>query len=157
MRKARWLSETEQTAWRAYREMQLLLNAAIARDLVDLGLSDADYDVLSTLSEAQNHRSRVTDLANDLLWSSSRISHHLGRMEKRGLIKRKSSVEDGRGANVELTHAGLRLIEEVAPGHVESVRRRFLDPLDAADLRALTEIAHSVSAHLRSGASQAQN
>ena len=52
MASTRWLTAPQERAWRRYRRMRTLLDLQIARDLHrDSGLSEADYDVLSTLSE----------------------------------------------------------------------------------------------------------
>ncbi|MGO1341648.1 MAG: MarR family transcriptional regulator, partial [Cellulosimicrobium funkei] len=73
----RWLSPDEERAWRAYRRMQTVLPVALARDLaLDSGLSEPDYDVLSTLSEQTGHRWQLRELADRMLWSRSRLSHH---------------------------------------------------------------------------------
>jgi DNA-binding MarR family transcriptional regulator len=99
MAEPRWLDDTEARAWRGYRRMHALLDLQIARDLAaDSGLSETDYDVLSNLSEAAEHQLRLTDLAADMLWSKSRLSHHLTRMQQRGLIRREGSPDDARSA-----------------------------------------------------------
>src|SRR5438874_11820901 len=99
MARVKWLTPKQERAWRAYRRMRTLLDLQLARDLAeDAGLSEADYDVLSTLSEVSTHRWRASDLARRLLWSTSRLAHHVGRMERRGLVHRENSEEDGRGA-----------------------------------------------------------
>src|SRR5215213_9422443 len=118
-----WLTGEEDRAWRAYRRMKVLLDAQLARDLVDgSGLSEPDYDVLSNLSEIEGERWRITELAARMQWSKSRLSHHLDRMEQRGLVRREECGTDGRGAFVVLTAGGRRAIEQAAPGHVASVR-----------------------------------
>src|SRR5579875_3949840 len=95
----RWLSAEEARAWLGYRRMRALLDLQVTRDLArDSGLSDADYDVLSNVSEADEHRLRLGDLAAHMLWSKSRLSHHLTRMEQRGLLARQDVPSDGRGA-----------------------------------------------------------
>ena len=105
----RWLDADEDRAWRAYRRMRLLLDAQISRDLAqDSGLSEPDYDVLSNLSEAEEHRWRLNELAARMLWSRSRLSHHIARMEQRGLVRREECASDARGAFVVLTEGGLR-------------------------------------------------
>src|SRR5579864_681055 len=103
MSEPRWLSESEERAWRRYRRMRALLDLQLSRDLARDGLSEPDYDVLSTLSEAEGDRWRVTEFARRLLWDQSRLSHHLSRMEKRGLVAREDCTTDGRGAFVILT------------------------------------------------------
>ncbi|WP_411079302.1 MarR family winged helix-turn-helix transcriptional regulator [Streptomyces sp. cmx-18-6] len=141
----RWLSDREQRAWQAYRRMFLLLNAQVSRDLArDSSLSDADYDVLSNLGSRPEHRGRVSEIADRMLWSRSRLSHHLARMEQRGLLVREECATDGRGAVVVLTEEGLRAIEDAAGPHVESVRRYFIDLLTPEQIDAFAEIGETV-------------
>src|SRR6266568_2796133 len=86
---ARWLTEPEAHAWLAFRRMNLLVNAQINRDLAqEAGLSEPDYDVLSNLT-ASDGRRRLTELADRMLWSKSRLSHHITRMQARGLVTRE--------------------------------------------------------------------
>src|SRR5262249_41653559 len=123
-----WLNDPEMRAWRGYRRMFLLLNPAVNRHLRrDLGLSEPDYDVLSNLSEAPDHRGRLSELATRMLWSQSRLSHHISRMEGRGLVTREECKTDARGSVVVLTKQGQRALEKAAPHHVESVRKHIID------------------------------
>jgi DNA-binding MarR family transcriptional regulator len=145
----RWLTPAEDRAWRGYRRMRTLLDLRLARDLAaDSGLSEADYDVLSTLSEAPGDRWRASELAARLLWSSSRLAHHVGRMERRGLVARAAVDSDGRGAEVVLTARGRQVLEEAAPKHLESVRRRLVDLLTPAEVDTLAAIAAKVVRNL---------
>lgn len=149
MDEPRWLDEAEDRAWRGYMRMRTLVNARIVRDLGrEAGLSEPDYDVLSTLSEIEGRRWRLQELAAHMAWSKSRLSHHITRMEQRGLVTRQECTADGRGAFVALTDAGLRAIEAAAPGHVASVRRHFVDGLTGEQLDALAEIVETVLGHL---------
>jgi DNA-binding MarR family transcriptional regulator len=148
----RWLTAPQQRAWRRYRRMRALLDLQIARDLSqDSGLSEADYDVLSTLSESPDGRWRAGDLAARLLWSTSRLAHHVGRMEHRGLIARQSSADDGRAALISLTDHGWATLKEAAPLHVASVRRHMMDLLTAGEAATLSTIAGKVISHLAGG------
>jgi DNA-binding MarR family transcriptional regulator len=143
-----WLTGDEQRAWRAYRRMVLLVDSAVARDLSrDTGLSMPDYLVLSTLSESAGHRRRLTDLAVRMQWSPSRLSHHVTRMEQRGLVTRADCSEDLRAAYVELTDAGWDAIRSAAPDHVASVRGHLIDLLDADEIAALASIGEKVAKH----------
>jgi DNA-binding MarR family transcriptional regulator len=145
----RWLDEAEDRAWRGYRRMRTLLDARILRDLArEAGLSGPDYDVLSHVSEAPGRRARLGELAERMAWSKSRLSHHLTRMERRGLVARQDCPSDGRGAFVVLTEAGFRVIQAAAPGHVASVRRHFIDLLSRDQLDVLTRITDTVVGHL---------
>jgi DNA-binding MarR family transcriptional regulator len=146
---SRWLDQAEDRAWRGYMRMRTLLHARILRDLArEAGLSGPDYDVLSHVSESPGRRSRLGELAERMAWSRSRLSHHLNRMERRGLVTREDCPSDGRGAFVVLTDAGFGVIQEAAPGHVASVRRHFIDLLSREQLDALTSITDTVVGHL---------
>jgi DNA-binding MarR family transcriptional regulator len=147
-----WLDETEARAWRGYMRMRTLLHAQILRELArEAGLSGPDYDVLSNVSEAPGRRARLGDLAARMAWSRSRLSHHITRMERRGLVTREDCTSDGRGAFVVLTDAGWRAIRGAAPGHVASVRRHFIDLLSREQLDALAEISRTVVRELGGG------
>jgi DNA-binding MarR family transcriptional regulator len=149
MDEPRWLTADEDRAWRGYRRMHLLLDLQVSRDLMrDSGLSDADYDVLSTLSETEGHRLRLTELADHMLWSKSRLSHHTVRMQQRGLVVREDPPDDGRGSLVVLTRQGLRTIQKAAPPHVASVRQNLIDLLTAKELAALDAISRKVIGQL---------
>lgn len=149
MVKARWLDAEQERAWRRYRRMRTLLDLQIARDLKqDSGLSEADYDVLSTLSEAPGGQWRAGDLAARLLWSTSRLAHQVGRMEQRGLVQRRTTDDDARGAIVGLTSPGWSTLRAAARPHVASVRRNLIDLLTPAEVRALDRIAGKVVTHL---------
>lgn len=145
MGETRWLTLEQEHAWRHYRRMRTLLDLAISRDLrADSGLSNADYDVLSTLSEGESGSWRARDLASRLLWSTSRLSHQVGRMESRGLVRRTGVDDDARGARLALTPAGRRTLKAAAPKHVASVRRHIVDLLSPAEVRTLGAIAARV-------------
>ena len=144
----RWLTDDEQRAWRAYRRMVLLVDAEVARELArDNGLSMPDYQVLSTLSESAELRCRLSELATNMQWSASRLSHHVSRMEQRGLVKRADCASDARGAYVVVTDQGMDAIRRAAPDHVASVRRHLIDLLSPEQIAALTELGETVIAH----------
>ncbi|HEX6872622.1 MAG TPA: MarR family winged helix-turn-helix transcriptional regulator [Micromonosporaceae bacterium] len=145
----RWLDEDEARAWRGYRRMRALLDLQLARELMrESGLSEPDYDVLSTLSETPGHQMRLTELAATMLWSKSRLSHHISRMCQRGLVDRAECLGDARGSVVVLTPTGLRMIEEAAPGHVASVRRHMIDLMEPDEIATLAAFSQRIVAHL---------
>ena len=99
MTDTRWLDEREATAWRRLRQLGGPLNAVLNRQLAeDSGLSMADYEVLVVLSEAPDLRLRARELGRAIGWEKGRLSHHIGRMERRGLVSRETARGDGRGA-----------------------------------------------------------
>jgi DNA-binding MarR family transcriptional regulator len=151
MTEPRWLDPSEQRAWRGYLRMQGQLSARLNRPLQqDSELSLADFDVLVALTDLPEERMRVLELARVLQWEKSRVSHHVGRMEKRGLVVREECRDDGRGAFVVLTPAGRRAIESAAPPHVDTVRRLVFDSLSPEQVDALAAIAAKVLTNLES-------
>lgn len=143
-----WLDDDEARAWRAYNRMRGLLEQRIERDLADDGLSGADYTVLVVLSETAEHRIRLHELAELTLWSRSRLSHHLARMERRGLVRREAHPTNQRALDAVLTHQGLAAIEAAAPHHVRSVRRNLIDLLSADEIELLADLSERVVDHL---------
>ncbi|WP_431878956.1 MarR family winged helix-turn-helix transcriptional regulator [Micromonospora marina] len=149
MDEPRWLDAQEDRAWRGYRRMRRLLDLELARELMqDAGLSEPDYDVLSDLSETPEQRLRLSELADRMLWSRSRLSHHISRMQQRGLVTREECATDGRGSVVVLTPAGRQAVEAAAPGHVAAVRRHLIDRLTPAEVAALGTLSQRVIEHL---------
>jgi DNA-binding MarR family transcriptional regulator len=126
-----WLTDEEQQAWRATIQLSQLLMRQLDRDLTAHGLNSRDYEILVELSEAPDHRLRMTDLADATSQSRSRLSHQITRMEKRALVRRDDCEGDKRGTFAVLTKAGFEAIERVAPYHVENVRRHYIDRLTA--------------------------
>ncbi|MGX7674507.1 MarR family winged helix-turn-helix transcriptional regulator [Plantactinospora sp. DSM 117369] len=137
----RWLSPDEERAWRAFLRVMVTVQTGTARDLAAIGLSESDYEVLSTLSERPGHTSTLGEQADKMGWSRSRLSRHATRMEARGLLRRTPDPTDGRGCFLVLTARGLDVLDNAAPAHVESVRRHFVDRLAPEDLVAIEQIA----------------
>jgi DNA-binding MarR family transcriptional regulator len=145
----RWLTADEQGAWRAYIRLAKMLMRQLDRDLHPFGLTTNDYEILVELSESPDHRLRMTDLADLTAQSRSRLSHQVTRMEARGLVQRDACEGDKRGTFAVITERGLATIERVAPHHVESVRRLFVDQLSGEQLALMTETFEPVLEILR--------
>ena len=144
-----WLGEREARAWRSLQTMQMRLTTALARQLAEeSNLSYQDYLVLVVLTDAPDERMRLFQLAQELGWEKSRVSHHIARMAERGLVAKEKCGADRRGAFVALTEPGREAIEVAAPGHVRAVRRLFVDRLTPPQLDALAAAAETVLAGL---------
>jgi len=140
-----WLPADAQELWRRWLRIQALLPAALHRALrADAGLSLPDFDVLIQLTGRPEGRVRIYRLAEDLLWERSRVSHHVTRMERRGLVRREECGDDGRGAWVLLTEQGRAAIEQAAPTHSATVRRLVLDVLTEEELSAVSSVMAKV-------------
>jgi DNA-binding MarR family transcriptional regulator len=119
------------------------------RDLHPFGLSTHDYEILVELSEAPGHRLRMTELADRTAQSRSRLSHQINRMETRGLVSREGCEGDKRGTFAVLTANGEATIKTIAPSHVASVRRHFIDQIGEGRLADLTDACEPVLKRLQ--------
>ena len=134
----RWLTPEEQSVWRAFLDVARLMMDQMNRQLSEeSGMSLPEYEILVALSEAPERRLRMSELADRVVSSRSRITHTVARMEERGLVRREACLDDGRGVLCVLTDAGFAVLEAAAPGHVELVRSLMFDPLTPADVEAL--------------------
>lgn len=150
MTSTRWLSPDEQQVWRAYLEATQRLWEQLARELDEAGdLPLAEYEVLVRLSEAPDTRMRMSELADALSHSRSRLTHTVARMQQRGLVTRRPSVDDGRGVLATVTPLGLQALREHADVHVGGVREHLFDQMDAEEAAVLGRVLGRVSAHLR--------
>lgn len=145
----RWLSDAEQCAWRTHLDVSRLLMHQLEKDLQPFGLTMNDYEILVNLSESDNQRMRMSDLAGATLQSKSRLSHQITRMESAGLVRRENCESDRRGLYAVLTEAGAATMLKVAPHHVASVRKHFMDLLTPEALEQLHATLAPVAEHLR--------
>jgi DNA-binding MarR family transcriptional regulator len=149
MREPRWLGLTQQQDWRAYIDGSTRLLEILDRDLKRRhGLSVPEYEILVRLSESPQRRVRMAELADSANHSRSRLSHAVSRLESRGLVRRGSCPQDGRGVYANLTEDGFAALDRAARDHVEVVRDNFIDVLDPEDLRAVGRAFQAILSHL---------
>lgn len=145
----RWLDDREQQVWRSWLHASSRLEAHLARRMqADGDISMSDFAVLVPLSEAPEQRLRAFALGSALQWEKSRLSHHLTRMERRGLVRREDCGTDRRGAFVVLTADGRAALEAAAAPHVEAVRTAVFDRLTPEQVDRLGEVCEELLAGL---------
>jgi DNA-binding MarR family transcriptional regulator len=148
-----WLSDQEQSTWRALVAMIRTVNEELERQLQrDAQITHASYQVLVILSEHKEDAPRMSDLALSLAWSQSRLSHVMAWLEKSGWVRRIQSSTDKRSSLAQLTAKGRRKLAEAAPGHVAEVRHLVIDALTGEQQRALTQISETITARGRADA-----
>jgi len=127
-----------------------ILRHAVEQHLrVAAGLSYVQFQVLASLSASRTGSQRMTDLADDVVYSRSGLTYQADLLEARGLISRSPSPDDERSTAVSITDAGRALVARVLPGHVEVVGRLLLEPLSRQDLQVLTRLLTPVRDHMR--------
>ncbi|WP_062646148.1 MarR family winged helix-turn-helix transcriptional regulator [Streptomyces maremycinicus] len=141
----RWLNADERRAWLAYIDFSTLLADHLNRQLRrDAGMTHADYSLLAYLSAAPEGTLGMSELAQRLKITRSRLTHAVNRLREAGLVDRREDPADGRGQLAFLTDQGRTLLEEVAPGHVEAVRRAVFDALTPEQVRQLADIGEAI-------------
>jgi DNA-binding MarR family transcriptional regulator len=139
----------ELATWRALvdttAELRSILGAAL---LQESSLSPADYQVLLALREADGTRLRSSELAASIDWERSRLSHHLGRMERRGLIRRDDCPTDSRGAEVSLTQDGAEAFRQSTAPHLRAIKKHFADALTLEQFAALADVLQALQNQL---------
>ena len=140
-----WLSDDEQKAWRSYTLMRRTLETHLARQMQhECGLSPSDFEILVNLSESAAGRMRAVELGAATQWEKSRLSHHLGRMERRGLIRKEEG--NARYPEIVITEAGWEAIRSCAPRNAARVRELFVEVLGPDRLRVLRQAFEDVVA-----------
>ncbi|PQZ49736.1 MULTISPECIES: MarR family winged helix-turn-helix transcriptional regulator [unclassified Microbacterium] len=142
--------------WRDFIETGEQLRARLATQLQnDSSLSSGDYQVLLALSEADGHSARSSELAALIDWERSRLSHHLGRMEKRGLVRRVPCADGAHGVDVLLTDEGAEAFRAANVPHLRAIRELFVDALSPEQLVAVDDVTTALRRHLRPGSDDA--
>lgn len=104
-----------------------------------------DFEILATLSENPGNRLRMSDLADKVLISRSRMTYRVDHLIGRGLVVRSRSSDDGRGVEAQLTTAGTELLESAGAQYSDEVRRMFINQVDGAMVDDLMSLFTSVS------------
>jgi DNA-binding MarR family transcriptional regulator len=142
------MTARELSIWRSLLDTTAELRKILSAELQGSGLSPGDYQVLLALWEADGRLLRSSELAARIDWERSRLSHHLGRMERRGLIRRDGCVTDNRGAEVSLTDEGAAAFRRAGAPHIRAIKKYFADALTPGQFEALSGVLQALQDHL---------
>ncbi|BEL12448.1 MarR family transcriptional regulator [Actinoplanes sichuanensis] len=135
------LTATQLAHWRTFIESSWALHTRLEDELrAATGLSMNDYHVLVALADAPGRRIRMGELASRLVLSPSRVTYQINSMIKRGLVRKESCPDDGRGQEAVLTDEGLTMLRDAAPAHLKTVRESFIDHLDDEELAVIGRV-----------------
>jgi DNA-binding MarR family transcriptional regulator len=139
------LSRRELAAWRGLLRTHARVLAELDAELEQAhGLAVPEYEVLLVLSQRDEHRLRMSELADAALLTRSGMTRLVDRLERQGLVRRERCPVDGRGTDAVITPGGLDRLAEARPTHIAGVRRAFLDLLRKKQQRALGEAFDAV-------------
>lgn len=145
------LDRSELRSWLLFMTgTQSLLDALDRQLRDDAGISHDDYRILGSLYRAPRRAKRMRDLAHDMSYSPSRLTHAAARLESQGWVERSQADRDRRGVEIALTEAGVDKTREASVGHLDLVRQLVFDTPDRGQLEAavaaLTEIGRAADA-----------
>ncbi len=115
----------------------------------DSGMSHDDYQILSRLHRAPARALRMSELAAEVGFSPSRLSHAVRRMEEEGWIERTPSEIDRRGTEARLTDLGAKVVEDASPAHLALVRRLTFDVIGPERMTVLAEAMDEIGRNAR--------
>jgi DNA-binding MarR family transcriptional regulator len=137
------LTGREQEVWHAWKRAAEMVRMRVGADITAAtGLSDGDFGVLTRLVDLGEGTLRQNELAESMGWHRSRLSHHLTRMEARGMVKRHSVDA---GVQVRITAAGERAAAASRPAHAAAVRRHLLDLIPSEDRASLVQLLETIA------------
>lgn len=142
----RLLSEVQMRAWRAFLGASTLVSARLNHELDEAAaISMYEYEILVRLFESEAGRVRMSQLADQVSYSRSRLTHTVGRLERAGYVLRSSCPKDRRGVYAHLTQAGYEFLAQTAPIHLDGVRRHLIDRFTPSELATLTELLEKIT------------
>lgn len=144
----KWLNDDEMLAWRSFIETSGDLMRAIERDLAPFGLDRGDYQLLAMLSEADDGRLRLCDLADTLRLTPSGLTRRMEGVVKKKLVTKSRSTDDRRVTYAHITPKGLELLKKAAPHHLRSVRSLMIDHLTPSEIKALGSAFSKIASNL---------
>jgi DNA-binding MarR family transcriptional regulator len=141
------LTAAESAFWRAFARALIVVPRVLDEDLDrSERLSLNQYSVLVFLSESEDRKMRIGDLARRTALTMSGITRLIDRLAHDGLVERQQCATDGRGYDAVLTDHGLERLQKAYPAHLASVRRHVIDHLAGFDLTALSSAFWRVGA-----------
>lgn len=105
--------------WKAAKTQEV----AARRSVEGLGLCLSDFGILEALLHAGPLP--VNALGKKILISSGSITTAVDRLEREGLVERKSAPDDRRARIAHLTDKGAALIEELFAAHARDMEQAF--------------------------------
>jgi DNA-binding MarR family transcriptional regulator len=137
----RILSPDKRAAWGGFLRAHSLVTKALDADLIaNFGLQLSAFEVLSKLEVADEGRMRMSDLAEQVLLSQSRISRLVSELAAKHLIERQPCPTDSRSVYAVITDDGRELVRKVEDHHFQGVDARFFNGLKAREIKQLAAL-----------------
>jgi DNA-binding MarR family transcriptional regulator len=135
------------SAWGAVLQVHAAVVPVLDQKLqAEVGMPLSWYDVLLELAAAPERRLRMTDLAERVVLSRTRVSRLVDEIAAAGLVVREQNPQDGRSAYATLTEEGLARYRQAAPTYLAGIDEHFSRKLDDAELSTIATALRRVMA-----------
>lgn len=147
------LDETQLRAYFGLMDVAGLLRHKVEQQLRSAAdLTYVQFKVLARLGlDSPTGSLRMTELADEVVYSRSGLTYQAGQMEKAGWVERSPSPDDDRGVTLTITAAGRERLAKALPGHVEVLRVVLFATLTDDDVSTLATLLEPVLDHMRAG------
>lgn len=136
------------TAFGLFTEAFTGLNSRFATHLAEHSLGGVEFEVLIRLARSPGRQLRMTDLSSQTSLTTSGVTRVVDRLERDGLVCRRSCASDRRISYAAITEVGVARLGEVLPGHLALIEQWFTGQLGPqrreAFLQALRTIRDAV-------------
>lgn len=137
----RTLNTAEQSAWRSFLLAQGRLVGRIDAELLrECDMTLAEYEVLAHLSDADQNRLRMNELAERARLSPSGLTRRFDALVRRGWVERERCDDDRRGVMAQLTEEGRKRARNATPVHDRGVREYCFEVLDREQTEQLSQL-----------------
>ena len=109
----------------------------------------SSFDALVAIAHSENGEITISDLAEQVMLSPSRISRLMIEFERNGLVERRRSASDARSTRAAITDKGGDRLREAAPTYLATVKALLIDKRLVGGARAI----FGASAHRAEGRS----
>jgi DNA-binding MarR family transcriptional regulator len=132
-------------AWGALLQVHAALVPSLDKAVQSqTGLPLSWYDVLLELANEPQGRLRMSDLAERVVLSRTRVSRLVDELVARGLISKEDHPDDRRSAYAVITKAGLAEFRAAAPVYVRAIESQFASNLTDEDLELVAQILNKI-------------
>src|SRR3954470_16213743 len=145
------LDDAQLRAYFALMDSAALLRHRVEQQLrTAVNLTYVQFKVLARLGlDSPTGSLRMTELADEVVYSRSGLTYQAGQMENAGWVQRGPSPDDDRGVTVTITDAGRERLAQALPGHVDVLRELLFATLTDEDVDALAGLLEPVLEHMR--------
>jgi DNA-binding MarR family transcriptional regulator len=143
------LDDAERACWQFFLESSTRLGEILYQRLLDEHeLTLVDLLLLDALAKSDGGSARMSDLANRLTLTPSRVTARIQRLQSRGLVARTINTNDRRSVIAGITRDGRACMHHAMHTYARTVRELYLDRLSRRRMTALGDSCRRINSDL---------